>query len=141
MNAPFAHRHYGGMDGIEQLKREALAKRNATILAAKREYHTALREIAALQRKLGVRRPGRRRKVDPSDYSLLKASVVAREILLEGKPMSRVELTLEVQRRGCRKLDDPRAVAKAIDSGLAYHRRQFRKDENGRWVVNDCRRD
>jgi len=42
------------------------------------------------------------------------ASRVARAILLEGKPMTLVELTIEVQRRGCRSLDDPRIVAKAI---------------------------
>jgi hypothetical protein len=123
------------MDGIELLRQQALLKRNATILAAKREYHVTLKEIAALQRKIGVKRPGRPRKIVASDYSGLKATTVAREVLLEGKPMTIVELTLEVQRRGCRSLDEPRAVAHAIRSGLQYYRRQFRKDHTGRWMV------
>ena len=42
------------MDGIELLKRQALLKRNATIIAAKREYQAALKEIKALQRALGI---------------------------------------------------------------------------------------
>jgi hypothetical protein len=123
------------MDGIELLRQQALLKRNATILAAKREYHATLKEIAALQRKIGVKRPGRPRKIIASDYSGLKATTVAREVLLEGKPMDIVELTLEVQRRGCRSLDEPRAVAHAIRSGLQHYRRQFRKDHAGRWGV------
>jgi hypothetical protein len=38
------------MDGIDALKREALLKRNAKILAARREYSAALKEIKAPQR-------------------------------------------------------------------------------------------
>ena len=121
------------MDGIDKLRSEALARRNAAILAAKREYHAALKEIKALQRKLGIKRPGRPRKIVASDYSGLKPSVLAREILLEGRPMTITELTIEVQLRGCRSLDDPRAVAKAIREGLRYHRRQFKPDGSGRW--------
>jgi hypothetical protein len=127
------------MDGIELLKREALLKRNATILAAKREYAASLKEIKALQRKLDLKRPGRPRTIIASDYSGLKATTVAREVLLEGKPLTIVELTLEVQRRGCRSLDEPRAVAHAIRSGLQHYRRQFRKDQAGRWSVTVSR--
>ncbi|MEX2310566.1 MAG: hypothetical protein WD738_23565 [Pirellulales bacterium] len=122
------------MDGIDKLKSEALARRNATILAAKREYQTALKEIAALQRALGIKRPGRPRKIIASDYSGLKATTVAVEILMEGKPMTLAELTVEVRRRGCRSLDDPRAVAHAINSGLNHHRRRFKR-KDGRWSV------
>jgi hypothetical protein len=123
------------MDGIDLLKAQALAKRNATILAAKREYHAALKEIAALKRKLGIRPRGRPRKKLPAGDPNLKATTVAREVLLEGKPLTIVELTLEVQRRGCRPLDHPRTVAHAIRSGLQHYRRQFRKDQAGRWSV------
>ena len=123
------------MDGIELLKRQALDKRNAVVLTAKREYHAALKEIVTLQRKLGIKRPGRPRKIIASDYSGLRATTVAREILLEGKPLTMVELTLEVQRRGCRSLDDPRAVAHAIRSGLHHYRRQIKRDGEGRWYV------
>jgi len=122
------------MDGIDLLKRQALAKRNAAILAAKREYHAALKEIKALQRKLGIKQRGRPRRIVASDYSGLKATTVAREILLQGKPMTTVELTLEVQRRGCRSLDDPRAVAHAINSGLSHYCRQFKR-KDGHWSI------
>ncbi len=67
----------------------------------------------------------------------MKATTVAREILLEGKPLTMVELTLEVQRRGCRSLDDPRAMAHAIRSGLQYYRRQFKRDRDGRWMIDE----
>lgn len=123
------------MDGIDLLRRQALLKRNAAILAAKREYQAALKEIAALARKLDVKRRGRPRKIIASDYSGLKATTVAREILLEGRPMTLVELTIEVQRRGCRSWDDPRVVAHAIRSGLQHYRREFVKDQAGRWTV------
>ena len=65
----------------------------------------------------------------------MKATTVAREVLLEGKAMTLVELTLEVQRRGCRSQDDPRLVAKAIRNGLNHYRREFKRDGNGRWAV------
>jgi hypothetical protein len=123
------------MDGIDLLKRQALLKRNAAILAAKREHQAALKEIAALKRKLGIRPRGRPRKRLPAGDPNLKATSVAREVLLEGKPMSLVELTLEVQHRGCRLLDDPRAVSHAIRSGLQHYRREFRKDDKGRWEL------
>ena len=122
------------MDGIDLLKHQALAKRNAAILAAKREYHAALREIAAIKLKLGIRPPGRPRKRLPAGDPNLKATTVAKEVLREGKPMTIVELTLEVQRRGCRSLDDPRVVAHAIRSGLQHYRREFKRDGAGRWI-------
>jgi hypothetical protein len=123
------------MDGIDLLKREALLKRNAAILQAKREYVAALKEIKALKRKLGIRMPGRPRKVVSSDYSTLKATTVAKEVLREGKPMTLAELVLEIQRRGCRSADDPRAVAKAIQNGLNHYRRFFKRDGEGRWAA------
>jgi hypothetical protein len=125
------------MDGIDQLRRQALLRRNAAILQAKREYHAALKEIKQLARKLTVKQPGRPRKSDASDLSGLRAGAVARAILREGTAMTTVELTLEVQRRGCRSLDDPRIVAKAVREGLKRHR-EFRKDEKGRWGYVGC---
>jgi hypothetical protein len=124
------------MDGFAELKRQALLRRNAAILRAKREYHATLKEIRALKRRIGLKRPGRPSKSDASDLSGLVPSRVAREILLEGRPMTLVELTLEVQRRGCQTLDDPRRVAKRIRDGFKYHRRTIRKDEAGRWRVD-----
>jgi len=124
------------MDGIDLLRQQALAKRNAAILKAKREYQAALREIGLLAKRLNLKPRGRRPKIEPLENALLKPTTVAREVLLEGKPMSLVELTLEVQRRGCRRLDDPRAVSKAIDSGLRQHARRFKRDEKGRWTCD-----
>ncbi len=49
--------------------------------------------------------------------------------------MSLAELTIEVQRRGCRPLDDPRAVAHCIVNGLRYYSREIKRDEAGRWAV------
>lgn len=123
------------MDGFEQLKRQALLKRNAAILKARREYHAMLKEIKTLQRTMNAKRPGRPRKSDASDFSGLQVAKVAREILREGKALTIVELTLEVQRRGCRALDDPRIVARAVRTGLRYHGREFRKDGAGRWFL------
>jgi hypothetical protein len=125
------------MDGIDLLKREALLKRNAAILAAKRDYVATLKEIQALKVKLGIRMRGRPRKVVASDYSTLKATTVAKAVLSEGKPMTLVELVIEIQRRGCRSADDPRAVAKAIQNGLNHYRRFYRRDGKGRWAVID----
>jgi hypothetical protein len=122
------------MDGIDLLRREALLKRNTAILAAKREYHATLKEIAALKHRMGIRPRGRPRKVVQREDSTLKATTVAKAILMEGKAMTVVELVLEVQRRGCRALDDPRAVAIALRSGLRYGGR-FRRDRDGRWFV------
>jgi hypothetical protein len=121
------------MDGIELLRREALIKRNTAIQAARREYHASLKEIRALASKLNLKPVGRPRKRLPAGDPNLKATTVAREILLEGKPMTMVELTLEVQCRGCRPLDRPREVAHAIRSGLQHYRREFKRDEKGRW--------
>ena len=123
------------MDGIDLLRRQALAKRNAAIQAARREYHASLKEIRALASKLDLKPVGRPRKRLPAGDPNLKATTVAREILLEGKPMSMVELTIEVQRRGCRPLDRPREVAHAIRSGLQHYRREFKRDDKGRWSV------
>ena len=123
------------MDGIDLLKQQALAKRNAAILVAKREYQAALREIQALDKRLNLKRRGRPPKIVSVENALLKATTVAREVLLEGKPMTMVELTLEVQRRGCRSQDDPRLVSKAIRNGLNHYRREFRRDRDGRWSL------
>ncbi len=122
------------MDGIDLLRQQALIRRNAAIQAAKREYHAALKEINALNRKLSLKMPGRP-KIQPGGYSGLQASTVAMEILREGKAWSLIELTIEVQRRGCRAHDDPRVVANAVRSRLTYYRKLLKRDEAGRWSV------
>jgi hypothetical protein len=42
------------MNGFDLLKRDALIRRNAAILKAKREYHKELKAIKTLGRSLGV---------------------------------------------------------------------------------------
>jgi hypothetical protein len=123
------------MDGIDLLRREALARRNAVILAAKREYQATLREIGLLSKRLNLKRRGRPPKIVSVENALLRPTTVARQILDEGKPMTLVELTIEVQRRGCRPLDHPSLVAKAIDGGLRNHGKRYRKDGGGRWAL------
>jgi hypothetical protein len=71
------------MDAIELLKRDALIKRNAKILAAKREYHKELKAIKTLGRSLGVCMAGRPRKAIITEDASLKAAAVARQILME----------------------------------------------------------
>jgi hypothetical protein len=121
------------MYGIYLLRREALLKRNAAILKAKRDYHAALKKINKLRGKLRIGPAGRPRKV--TEDPLLKRTTVARRILLEGKPMTLAELTAEAMLRGCRSSDDPRVVAHAIRSGLRYYGRHFKRDAEGRWAA------
>jgi hypothetical protein len=90
-------------------------------------------EIKALAKKLDINQPGRPLTKNASDFSGLRPASVAREILSEGKPLTIAELTIEVQRRGCRPLDDPRVVAHAIRGALLYRRGLYRKDDKGRW--------
>jgi hypothetical protein len=123
------------MDGIDLLKRDALLKRNAAILKAKRDYHNELKAIKAFGRTLGVCLHGRPRKVVVTEDASLKATTVAKQILLEGHRMTLPELTAEAQRRGCRSADDPRVVAHAINTGLHRYKRHFKRDEKGRWCL------
>src|SRR5262245_42986083 len=114
---------------IELLKREALLRRNAAILKAKRDYFHELKVIQQIGRGAGLCMIGRPRKAAPvTEDASLKVSVVARQILMEGKPMTLRELTLEVQRRGCRSADEYRVVSHRVNSGLSRYRRFFRRD-------------
>jgi hypothetical protein len=121
---------------IELLKREALLRRNAAILKAKRDYHHDLKVIKQIGRKVGLCMRGRPRMIVMADEDAsLKATTVAKRILLEGHRLTLRELTLEVQRRGCRPLDDYRDVSHAIDCGLRNYRRYFKRDAEGRWGI------
>src|SRR4051812_26042530 len=123
-------------DAIELLKREALLRRNTAILKAKRDYHHELKVIKQIGRGVGLCMPGRPRTVPPAtEDASLKVAAVAKQILLEGHRMTLRELTLEVQRRGCRSADDYRAVSHAINSGLSNYRRHLKRDDKGRWAV------
>jgi hypothetical protein len=121
---------------IALLKREALLRRNAAVLKAKRDYYHDLKVIKQIGRGVGLCMNGRPRKqpVATEDASL-KATAVAKAILLEGHRLTLRELTLEVQRRGCRSADDYRVVSHAINSGLSHYRRHLKRDGEGRWAV------
>jgi len=54
-------------------------------------------------------------------------------VLREGKPLTLVELTIEIMNRGCRASDDPKVVANAVRGSLCYHKGRFRRDEAGQW--------
>ena len=130
-------------EALELLRQKALDRRNVAIQAAKREYFLALRDIRNLARKLSLEKRGRPRKVQYDtpirngngsceDWSVVHTIEL---ILGEGRPLTLVELTIEVQRRGCRAKDDPRVVAKAVRNCLGNYPDRFKRDEAGRWKV------
>jgi hypothetical protein len=133
------------MDAIALLKTQARAKRDKTIVDARREYRIAVQEIRALERRLRLGRRHQRRqavydsqiaKGDDSCHGL--STIAAAELILrEGKALTLIELTIEVQRRGCRSRDDSRAVHNALRGSFSYHRNRFRRDRNGRWSIVD----
>src|SRR3954447_15777603 len=117
-------------EAIELLKREALLRRNSAILKAKRDYYHDLKVIKQIGRGVGLCMPGRPRKVIvAAEDASLKPTTVAKQILLEGHRMTLRELTLEVQRRGCRSADDYRVLSHAIASGLRNYRRYLKRDD------------
>jgi len=58
----------------------------------------------------------------PKEATAIQA---AEAVLAEGKPLTLIELTIEVMKRGCRATDDPKVVANAIRGSLSYHKRRF----------------
>lgn len=131
------------MNPIEVLYADARAKRDSAIQKARAEYALDVRDIRAIARKLRShgskkpRYPAFRNPVRARNHSCRELTVIgaAELILREGEPMTLVELTIEVQRRGCRTNDDPHAVLSAINSSFRYHRDRFRKDGKGLWSL------
>ena len=132
------------MNPIEQLRADARAKRDQTIRKARLDYRLAMRDIRAVERKLrhdGTIKPRytafRRQPVKCRNHSCrsLTVTAAAELILREGKPLTYVELTLEIQRRGCRTNDDPMAVLCSIKSAFRYHRDKFKRDGESRWSL------
>lgn len=75
------------------------------------------------------------RRADDKPFSDLTAIQAAERVLLDGIPLRLTELTLEVQRRGCRPGDDPRKLAHSIENSMLYHGLRFKRDKAGRWTV------
>jgi hypothetical protein len=131
------------MNPIERLKADAALKRDTAIHKARMDYRLAMREIRAVARLL--REPGTpkprpespriRPAVRDSSFRTLTAINAAETVLREGTPLTLVELVIELQSRGCRSSDDPRALLHAIRSAFAYHRDKFLRDCEDRWTL------
>jgi len=123
------------------LRLQARAKRDRAIRAARADYAHTLAEISKLSKAIRQKRPTAMelrsvRSGDDRPFSDMTAIEAAERVLLEGEPLRLTELTLEVQARGCRAGDDPRAVAHAIRSAMRYHGNRFTRGKDGRWVVH-----
>lgn len=128
-------------DAYALLRLQARAKRDRAIRAARNEYTATLAEITKLAKVIRQKRPTPPetrlvRSGGNKPFSEMTAIEAAETVLLEGEPLRLTELTLEVQARGCRSGDDPRAVAHAIRSAMRYHKCRFVRDKAGRWSLN-----
>jgi hypothetical protein len=131
------------MDPYLQLRQQARAKRDRAIRAARDEYNATLADITKLSRLIRQKRPAipqdarTVRSEDGKPFREMTVIEAAEQVLLEGRPLRLTELTLEIQSRGCRAGDDPRAVAHAIHSSFRYHKSRFARDKTMRWSVVD----
>jgi predicted transcriptional regulator len=126
------------MKPLDQLRKDALARRDKLVREAMREYRQTLRELHAVARRLGQQLPRTDRRhrspEDAKDFTQMSVREAAEAVLREMGPLRLTDLTDEVMRRGCRKGDYPRAVGHAIYSALRYHRGRFRVN-HGQWEV------
>ncbi len=125
------------------LLQQARTKRDKAIQAAKRQYRIESQELRGMKRRLKLVGRGRPRQlaydrqIAGGNNSCLGMTVTAAVhlILSEGKPLTLVELTIEVQRRGVRVHDDSRFVAKTVHGALCNYRERYKRDDKGRWAV------
>ena len=124
------------MNVYSELREHARLKWKRARIAAREEYKRDLAEINKLAKSL-VGRPRKRphstraiRAAGQVQFSELYISEAV-AVILRDSPMTLTELTLEVQRRGCRENDDPRKVAHAIRATMLYHRAQYKRDKSG----------
>jgi sRNA-binding protein len=126
------------MNVYAELRAHARAKWKRARNAAREEYNRDLAEINKLAKSLVGRprkRPHSTRSLRASggvDFSELYVSEAV-AVVLSDSAMTLTELTLEIQRRGCRGQDDPRKVAHAIRAAMLYHRAKYKRDKAGRW--------
>lgn len=133
-------------DAYTLLRLQARAKRDKLIRAARNEYTATVAEIGKLAKIIRQKRPTLPetrlvRSGDGKPFSDMTAIEAAETVLLEGEALRLTELTLEVQARGCRAGDDPRAVSHAIRSAMRYHKLRFKRDKAGRWKINGSNAD
>ena len=132
------------MKALEQLRREALVRRNASILLAREQYRETLECVKLLERKakaIETRKPRKRKyrgfASHGGDFSKMTTRQAAELVLRDSGPLRLVELTVNVMQLGCRTDENPRTVANSIRCSLLYHAKQgrFFRDEVGRWSV------
>ena len=125
------------MDNLQRLIFQARQKRDKAIAVARRDYAATMKDVRSIARRLGVRRIKMPSFAVQENGSLAGLTTVyAAEIVLrERQPLTLPELTLEVQRRGCRSDDDSRVVLNAIRNGIRHHPDRFSHDRRGRWSV------
>lgn len=128
------------MSPITELVKVARKKRNAAIQAARDEYDETIREISKLARKMGQRYPKapyRKSKEKSGDFANYKVSEAVEVVLRESaKPMAALEVTLDIQRRGCRPHEDPRYLVRSVRGVLNYHTgKKFSQCGDGRWEI------
>jgi hypothetical protein len=128
------------MDAIKLLRLRAAARRDEKIKAARAEYSHTLRQLTEIGLALGEPEAAKigiaDRRIHESNgkpFNKLTVIQAAERVLSEGKPLTAVELALEIQRRGCRADDDPRAVLGSVRSAFYYHRGRFSRDADGKW--------
>ncbi|QEG34860.1 HTH domain-containing protein [Bythopirellula goksoeyrii] len=127
------------MGDLKQLIKAARSRRNATIQQAREHYAQTVRALQKAARKTSTRRK-RHYRPNPDqggDFSKLNTREAAESVLRELGPLTLVEITVEVMRRGCRSGENPRVVANAIFCALRYHeeRGRFSRDGEGRWSI------
>jgi len=128
------------MNAYQQLRQQAREQRDSVILKARSKYRQSISEIDTLERRVTGKRPRRLAasrvlNCKGKPFSEVTVTKAAELILSEGKPLTLVELVLEIQRRGCHADDNPRKLVHCLQSAFYYHRNRFRRDEAGRWWV------
>jgi hypothetical protein len=125
------------MDPLKLLRDKARQTRDRAIYNARAEYRETMRQLSTLCRQLSAGEYTRLGNQMPTDFSLNGMPVVraAAIILLEKQPLTLAEIVVEMQKRGCRSLDDPIRVSKTLRSSFRYQRGKFVHDAGGRWSV------
>jgi hypothetical protein len=125
------------MDPLKLLRDKARQNRDKAIYNARADYRETMRQLSTLCRQLAAGEYTRLGNPTPTDFSLKGMPVVraAAIILLDKQPLTLAEIVVEMQKRGCRSLDDPVRVNKTLRSSFRYHRGKFVKDAGGRWSV------
>jgi hypothetical protein len=131
------------MDAYKQLLAQARQKRDNAIQAARDEYRQSVKEIKQVCRTVGLRRPSGARQ--PSQRKLRRSngkpfcglSIVeaAERVLLEGRPLTLIELAVAMRERGYSIGDDPRKFTNALRAAMRYHPGRFVRGKDGRWAV------